>query len=31
VGTARRGWIERSQVINAAPADQFLSRLHAKN
>ncbi|MGE5047939.1 MAG: DNA polymerase/3'-5' exonuclease PolX [Deltaproteobacteria bacterium] len=31
VGTARRGWTERSRVINAAPAEQFLSRLRERN
>jgi DNA polymerase (family 10) len=24
VGTARRGWTERSRVVNARPADDFL-------
>ena len=27
VGTARRGWTEKSRVINARPADQFLAML----
>jgi len=27
VGTARRGWTERDRVVNARPADQFLSML----
>jgi DNA polymerase (family 10) len=27
VGTARRGWTERARVVNARPADEFLSAL----
>jgi len=27
VGTARRGWTEKSRVVNALPADQFLQKL----
>lgn len=30
VGTARRGWIERSQVINALPPQEFLDSVQKK-
>jgi DNA polymerase (family 10) len=29
VGTARRGWTEKSRVVNARDADSFLTMLHA--
>ncbi len=28
VGNARRGWVDRKQVINALPLDEMLARLH---
>jgi DNA polymerase (family 10) len=30
VGTARRGWTERSRVVNARPADEFLAMLRQR-
>ncbi len=30
VGTARRGWTERSRVVNARPADEFLRMLRGR-
>jgi DNA polymerase (family 10) len=30
VKTARRGWIEKNEVINTLPLDQFLGALRAK-
>jgi DNA polymerase (family X) len=30
VATARRGWIEKNDVINALPVDQFLAALRQK-
>jgi len=30
VATARRGWIEKSDVINALPLDQFLAALRPR-
>jgi hypothetical protein len=30
VATARRGWIEKKDVINALPVDQFLAALRQK-
>jgi DNA polymerase (family 10) len=30
VATARRGWIEKKDVINALPLDQFLAALRPK-
>ena len=31
VGTARRGWTERSRVVNARPADEFLKLLRDRS
>jgi DNA polymerase (family 10) len=30
VATARRGWIEKKDVVNALPLDQFLAALRPK-
>jgi len=30
VGTARRGWTERSRVVNARAADKFVAALHRR-